>query len=121
MLTSFDNRLVAQVEGDHQLGNNLQLTKLLNLVKVHGASVEDPAVHPAVGLVKPIAHESDYDVIRDYKTRGQLSEKVVLTLEAVLKVVGKISSELGVTLSSNGVLKELGHLNVDQLVLLSDS
>ena len=57
------HRRVRLFEDNHQLGQELQIVQLLDLVDVHGASVQDPAINAAVSLGETFADEVDDHVI----------------------------------------------------------
>jgi len=86
------------------LGDNLQVSDHLDLVLVHGAAIENPAVCTAVRSLQSISHQVNNDIIR----KGFV----------LFKTSCQILSQLSITFTSNCILKHLCDLHVDKLVFL---
>lgn len=80
---------------------------MLDLVDVHGASVQDPAINAAVSLGETFADEVNDHVIGQHFL--------------VLQSEGQVLGERGWAIPPHRILQQLVHLNVHEFVLVGNT
>lgn len=103
----FKDGLVGDLQSDHFLWLNFQISQQLDLLKVEGAAVKDPTVQAAVRLAQPLVDQVNHNIIRD----DAILSDVALELASVVVIV----------VAPCHFFDQLGDLNVDNLVLLGDA